>query len=209
MKKDLIYLLFILFFFGLALYLYLSPKKEKVIVDIRDNIEKIDSLNRLIQRDSILLDSLRNQKQQVIERVIVETQELKTLNPDSTISVFHENTEKYGELSSTKPILLEDSSVLCTVDNLRDANIIAAKYEGALDENKILEEMVNVDSGIIVKKDSIIEQKSCIIRKNEIAYQENISGLQKALRKEKRKKTTGIIIGSSVIAVLSGLLIFR
>jgi hypothetical protein len=105
--------------------------------------------------------------------------------------------------------LKEDSSVVCSLDNLRGANIITAKYEGAQEENQILKRMVMVDSEIIAGKDSIIGQSSIILEKTKEAYDSRLEELNQQLKKETRIKRTTLYGGAVLVGVLGGLLIFK
>jgi hypothetical protein len=156
-----------------------------------------------------VIDSLKEQKDKVKERVIVKVEKLKTLPPDSTIQLFHESLQAYGEIKSERPALKEDSSVVCSLNNLRGANIITAKYEGAQEENQILKRMVIVDSEIIAGKDSIIDQSSIILNKTKEAYDSRLEELNQQLKKETRIKRTALYGGAILVGVLGGLLLIK
>ena len=210
-KKSLIILIAILGIIVISLLFVLVTRKPKVVVKVetKENIEKIDSLNTIIEEYSNRVDSLTQVKEKVREKVIVRVEELKIMPPDSTLYVFHEYTEKYGELNSNTPKLTEDSIVLCSVDNIRDANIISAKLEGEIQKTEALEQIVSLDSSIINSKDSIITQKDIILDKTVEAYQSSLDDLAKSVKKEKRKKKTVFVVGAAVAAALAGLLIVK
>ena len=208
-KRDFVYILIILACGILIYYLYSKKPGIQVIPDIREDLEKIDSLRHKIVKDSLRIDSLEKIKPKIVERVIVRVKEQKLLPPDSAIIIFHENTEKYGELHSKIPILSDDSSIVCTADNIRDANIIAVKYEGEMEINEVLEEMVAIERVVNAKKDSIISEKSIILDKTITAYNKSIIDLTADLKKERRKKKLAVTLGGITAGILSGLLIAK
>ena len=185
-----------------------DPVIEKVPV-IKENIEKIDSLKRIITKDSLKVDSLEREKSKVVEKVIVKIEKLKTLEPDSTIILFNKYSEAYGEIDTSSPVLQEDTTVLASVDNIRNSNIISSKYEGELEKTKILGEMLQTNYGIIQNKDSIIYENSVILKKTEEAYNANLEKLKKDLKKEKRTRKAITVIGSAVAVTLGYFLITK
>ena len=185
-----------------------DPVIEKVPV-IKENIEKIDSLKRIITKDSLKVDSLEREKSKVVEKVIVKIEKLKTLEPDSTIILFNKYSEAYGEIDTPSPVLQEDTTVLASVDNIRNSNIISSKYEGELEKTKILNEMLQTNYGIIQNKDSIIYENSIILKKTEEAYNANLDKLKKDLKKEKRKRKAITVLGSAVAVTLGYFLITK
>jgi len=185
-----------------------APVIEKVPV-IKENIEKIDSLKRIITKDSLKVDSLEREKSKVVEKVIVKIEKLKTLEPDSTIILFNKYSEAYGEIDTPSPVLQEDTTVLASVDNIRNSNIISSKYEGELEKTKILGEMLQTNYGIIQNKDSIIYENSVILKKTEEAYNANLEKLKKDLKKEKRTRKAITVIGSAVAVTLGYFLITK
>ena len=185
-----------------------DPVIEKVPV-IKENIEKIDSLKRIITKDSLKVDSLEREKSKVVEKVIVKIEKLKTLEPDSTIILFDNYSKAYGEIDTPSPVLQEDTTVLASVDNIRNSNIISSKYEGELEKTKILNEMLQTNYGIIQNKDSIIYENSIILKKTEEAYNANLDKLKKDLKKEKRKRKAITVLGSAVAVTLGYFLITK
>lgn len=207
-KNIILVLLFLLaIIFGFWLIREKFPK-ERVRVEIRENEQKIDSLMFIIRENSLVIDSLKRQKEKVKERVVVRIKEVKELPPDSTVDLFYENLQEYGEVESEAPILNEDSTVTCSLDNLRAANVITAKYEGVVEENEILKEIVVLDSGIISNKDSIIHEKSIILNKVTDAYDLELTDLRKQLKSETRKKKVAIYSSAVLAGVIGSLLIF-
>jgi hypothetical protein len=193
------------------LILWFMPKEKETIVvpEIRENVVKIDSLKARISRDSLVIDSLKRTEKQIVEKIVVRVEKQKTLPVDSAISVFSEYLEKYGELGSEEPKLLEDSTVLCSADNIRDANIMAVKLDGALERIDVLDEIVELDSQVIERKDSIIYENSVILLKTETAYKESIDNLSAVIKKEKRKSKVAYWIGGAAAIILGSLLIAK
>ena len=207
-KNWILVLLFLLLVGGFWLIWEKYPK-EVVKVEVRENERKIDSLEFIIKEKSSVIDSLKKQKEKVIEKVVVKVEKIKDLPPDSTIKLFYNNLQDYGEVESTEPTLREDSSVICSLDNLKGANIITAKYEGKAEEVMILNDIVAASSEIISNKDSIISQNSIILNKTREAYDQRLTELNKQLKKETRKKKIAVYGGAVLVGVLGGLLILK
>jgi hypothetical protein len=207
-KNWILVLLFLLLMGGFWLIWEKYPK-EVVKVEVRENERKIDSLEFIIKEKSSVIDSLKKQKEKVIEKVIVKVEKIKDLPPDSTIKLFYNNLQNYGEVESTEPTLREDSSVICSLDNLRGANVITAKYEGKAEEVMILNDIIFASSEIINNKDSIISQNSIILNKTREAYDQRLTELNKQLKKETRKKKVAVYGGAVLVGVLGGLLILK
>ena len=163
----------------------------------------------VIGEKSLVIDSLKKQKEKVKEKIIVKVEKIKNLPADSTVSLFYSNLQDYSGVKSTEPTLREDSSVICSLNNLKGANVITAKYEGKLEEVEILNDIVAAASEIIVGKDSIIEQQSIILDKTKVAYDTRLTELNKQLRKETRKKNAAVYGGAILVGVLGGLLILK
>ena len=206
--KNWILILLFLLLLGSFWYIWEKYPKEVVKVEVRENERKIDSLEFVIKEKTLVIDSLKRQKEMVIEKVVVKTEKIKTLPPDSTISLFYSNLQNYGEIKSDEPTLREDSGVVCSLDNLRGANIITAKYEGKVEEARILNNIVALNSGVINDKDSIINQNSIILVKTKEVYDQKLEELNKQLRKETLKKNIAVYSGSILVGVLGGLLLF-
>lgn len=184
---------------------YMFPRKvETVKIDVKENVEKIDSLNLIIKEKSLVIDSLKEKKNEIIIKVVEKTKRLKTLPADSTINLFSSNLKKHGEVDPGKPILQEDSSVVCFIQDLRGTNIIAAKLEGKIEECEVLKEIAVLDSGIIEGKDSIIAQNSIILKKTKDGYEQELGTLKEQLKKETLKRK---IITYSGGALLVGMLV--
>jgi hypothetical protein len=207
-KNWILVLLFLLLLGGFWLIWEKYPK-EVVKVEVREDERKIDSLMLVIGEKSLVIDSLKKQKEMVIEKVVVKVEKIKDLPPNSTIKLFYNNLQDYGEVESTEPTLREDSSVICSLDNLKGANIITAKYEGKAEEVMILNDIVAASSEIVSNKDSIISQNSIILNKTREAYDQRLTELNKQLKKETRKKKIAVYGGAVLVGVLGGLLILK
>ena len=207
-KNWILVLLFLLLVGGFWLIWQKYPK-EVVKVEVRENERKIDSLEFIIKEKTLVIDSLKKQKEKVVEKVIVKVEKIKSLPADSTINLFYSNLQDYSGVESERPTLKEDSSVVCSLDNLRGANVITAKYEGKVEETEILNDIVDAASEIIVGKDSIIEQQSIILDKTKVAYDTRLTELNKQLKKETRKKNAAVYGGAVLVGVLGGLLILK
>ena len=207
--KNWILILLFLLLVGGSWLIWEKYPKEVVKVEVRENERKIDSLEFIIKEKSSVIDSLKKQKEKVIEKVIVKAEKIKDLPPDSTIKLFYNNLQDYGEVESTEPTLREDSSVICSLNNLRGANVITAKYEGKAEEVMILNDIIFASSEIINNKDSIISQNSIILNKTREAYDQRLTELNKQLKKETRKKKVAVYGGAVLVGVLGGLLILK
>jgi hypothetical protein len=98
--------------------------------------------------------------------------------------------------------------VVCSLDNLKGANIITAKYEGKLEEVKVLNDIVATASEIINNKDSIINQNSIILNKTREAYDQKLTELNKQIEKEARRKRIATYGGAVLVGVLGGIILF-
>lgn len=206
-KNWILALLFLLLAGGFWLIWEKYPK-EVVKVEVRENEKKIDSLEFVVKEKSSVIDSLKKQKEKVIEKVVVKVEKIKDLPPDSTIKLFYGNLQNYGEIESTEPTLREDSSVICSLDNLKGANVITARYEGKLEEVKVLNDIVATSSEIINDKDSIINQNSIILNKTREAYDQKLTELNKQIEKEARRKRIATYGGAVLVGVLGGIILF-
>lgn len=206
-KNWILILLFLLLVGGFWLIWEKYPK-EVVKVEVRENERKIDSLEFIIKEKSLVIDSLKKQKERVKEKIIVKVKKIKNLPADSTVNLFYNNLQDYGEVESTEPTLREDSSVICSLDNLRGANVITAKYEGKVEEVMILNDIVATASEIINDKDSIISQNSIILNKTREAYDQKLTDLNKQIEKEARKKRIATYGGAVLVGVLGGIILF-
>ena len=115
--KNWVFILLFLFMLGGFWIIWEKYPKEIVKIEIRENENKIDSLVHVIREDSLVIDSLKKKKNEIIEKVVVKLKEIKSLSPDSTIKLFHNNLQVYGELQSEIPKLKEDSTIICSLNN--------------------------------------------------------------------------------------------
>ena len=229
-SKTTIIILVLLFllgcFIGTSIYLFFNKPDPieipiEVVPDNTEELAKIDSLNVIISEKNKEIVRLKKEIARKKEVVISEIEEIKQLPIDENVQLLYDNLVKYGELTKPDDSLAKivnitgkdlqlDSAIVITEDNMKDVNIISAKYEGEVEINELLYEEIQLDSVIISKKDSIIAQSDIIIKKNEAAYNINIESIQKSLEQEKKnkKKLGWILGGTSVISVaLSGLLL--
>ena len=125
-KNWILVLLFLLLVGGFW-FIWQKYPKEVVKVEVRENERKIDSLVLVIGKKSLVIDSLKKQKEKVKEKIIVKVEKIKNLPADSTINLFYNNLQDYSGVESTEPTLREDSSVVCSLDNLRGANVITVR----------------------------------------------------------------------------------
>ena len=207
-KNWALVLLFLLLIGGFW-FIWQKYPKEVVKVEVRNDEKKIDSLMYVIRGKSLVIDSLKKQKEKVKEKVIVKVEKLKTLPPDSTIQLFHNNLQAYGEIESDEPVLQEDSSIICSLNNLRGANIVTAKYEGKVEETRILREIITLDSGIIMSKDSIISENSIVLNKAREDYSKSLEELNNQIKKEAKKKRAITYGGAVLVGLLGGILLLK
>ena len=196
----------------LGRHLFPKIKTETVIVyDSSKEKAKIDSLETVIkareERIVALLDSASKIKTVV---VVKEINKVKDLPMTDNVELLRENLIKHGELTNEadslpKTLAIKDTSDTLAVlseANVKDVNIIAAKYEGEVEVNERLTEALWEGENLVHQKDSIIGIQSDIIVKQEINYSDRIQGLEKSLKSEKTQKTVFISILGTVAAVL-------
>ena len=206
-KNWILVLLFLLLVGGFW-FIWQKYPKEVVKVEVREDERKIDSLVLVIGKKSLVIDSLKKQKEKVKEKIIVKVEKIKNLPADSTVNLFYNNLQDYSGVESTEPTLREDSSVVCSLDNLRGANVITARYEGKLEEVKVLSDIVTTASEIINDKDSIINQNSIILNKTREAYDQKLTELNKQIEKEAQRKRIATYGGAVLVGVLGGIILF-
>ncbi len=196
----------------LGRHLFPKIKTETVIVyDSSKEKAKIDSLETVIkareERIVALLDSASKIKTVV---VVKEINKVKDLPMTDNVELLRENLIKHGELTNEadslpKTLAIKDTSDTLAVlseANVKDVNIIAAKYEGEVEVNERLTEALWEGENLVHQKDSIIGIQSDIIVKQEINYSDRIQGLEKSLKSEKTQKTVFISILGTAAAVL-------
>lgn len=190
---------------------YLFPKvntKIEVVYDSSKEKATIDSLNNVIKvrenRITELLDSASKIKTVVVVKKI---NEVKDLPITENVSLLHDNLVKHGELTAktdTLPSTIkmrEDTLALLSEANVKDVNIIVAKYEGELGINEQLNSAIEEGRGLVHHKDSIIAIQSDILVKQDIVYNERIKGLEKNLKKEKTAKTVWVSVLGTAAAI--------
>jgi hypothetical protein len=196
----------------LGRHLFPKIKTETVVVyDSSKEKAKIDSLETVIkareERIVALLDSASKIKTVV---VVKEINKVKDLPMTDNVELLRENLIKHGELTNEtdslpKTLAIEDTPDTLAVlseANVKDVNIIAAKYEGEVEVNERLTEALSEGENLVHQKDSIIGLQSSIIVNQEINYSDRIQGLEKSLKIEKTQKTVFISILGTAAAVL-------
>lgn len=193
----------------------LLDKPVPVIVDNEKELRAIDSLTNVINMQDELIQQLKDSVVVVEKIVIKEVEKIKELPITENVDLLKENLVQYGEMSTEDdpyPTLIEiddDTVAILSENNIIDANIIAAKYEGELNKNSILNEIVYNDSVTISLKNEIIYNKDAIINNQEEAYNTMKNNLEVALKKQKREKTLWIVGGAVVASVLTGFIIYN
>lgn len=190
-------------------------KPPVVIINNEKELKTIDSLTEVIYEKDEIIHQLKDSIVIVEKVVIKEVEKIKELPITENIELLRDNLVYYGELSSvmdSHPSLVEindDTVAVLSENNLIDANIITAKYEGELYKNKLLNEIVYNDSITISLKDNIIYNKDLILQNQEQSYNSMKENLEIALRKEKREKTYWIIGGVIVTSALTTYIILN
>lgn len=109
---------------------------------------------------------------------------------------------------SQEKILTEKGDTIIGIfpKDIITVNQICVDLENKERQNIILEKIVENDSIIISKKDSIINIKSKIYSEKEYYYNKSIEKLEKSLKEEKRKSLwySGVLGG---VAVILGILV--
>lgn len=198
---------------------FVFPKKvvDTEIITVYDSSKekaKIDSLEKVIgvreDRISELIDSAKHIKNVVVVR---EIEKVKELPLDENLVALKENLVKHGELTEKTdsfPAIVSlpdanDTLAVLSENNVKDVNIIVAKYEGEVAVNEKLNEALENSEIVSAQKDSIIDLKSSIILNEEMMYTKEIKGLEKNLKKEKVKTTViGTVLGA--VAATFGIL---
>jgi len=190
-------------------------KPPVIIVDNEKELKTIDSLTEVIDMKDEIIQQLKDSIIVVEKVVIKEVEKIKELPITENVELLRDNLTYYGDLTEITdpyPALIEidnDTVAVLSENNIIDANIITAKYEGELNKNRLLNEIVYNDSITISLKDEILYNKDAIILNQEQAYNTVKNNLEVALKKEKREKTYWIIGGAVVTSILTGYIIFR
>ena len=96
-KNWILVLLFLLLVGGFW-FIWQKYPKEVVKVEVREDERKIDSLMLVIGEKSLVIDSLKKQKEKVKEKIIVKVEKIKNLPADSTVNLFYNNLQDYSKL---------------------------------------------------------------------------------------------------------------
>lgn len=193
----------------------ITTKPPVIIVDNEKELKTIDSLNEVIVIQEEIIQQLKDSIVVVEKVVIKEVEKIKELPITENVELLKDNLTYYGDLTEVTdpyPVLIEidnDTVAVLSENNIIDANIITAKYEGELNKNKLLNEIVYNDSITISLKDNIIYNKDAIILNQEQSYNAMKNNLEIALKQEKREKTYWIIGGVVVVSsLLTGYIIY-
>ena len=95
----------------------------------------------------------------------------------------------------------QDTLVMINDRNLVDINTAYSDLRSEIGVNEEYKKIIAADSVIRVSQDSIIVNKNSIISKQNT----NIGTLEKALKKEKRKKTKNTLIIGTIAVILGAL----
>lgn len=193
----------------------INNKPPVVIVDNEKELKTIDSLTVVINEQEEIIQQLKDSIIVVEKVVIKEVEKIKELPITENVELLRDNLTYYGELTDIEdpyPTLMEidnDTVAILSENNLIDANIITAKYEGELYKNSLLNEIVYNDSITISLKDEIIYNKNIMLENQEKAYNSMKENLEVALKKEKREKTYWIIGGAVITSALTTYIILK
>ena len=183
-----------------------GSSETKVIekVDTTREHEKIDSLLVIIKETQEKVDSLKGSVTIIREIQYKEIEKIKSLPVDSSVALLRANLE--ASPLDTLPRIISthnDTTVEISSSNVRDINVTYQDLRSEKEVTKTQAEIIKSDSVIIAGKDGIISEKGSIIDKQN----QNIGQLEKALKKEKRRKNRQTFIAGS-LAVILGLLNF-
>ncbi len=196
---------------------FLFPKIEtqvEVIYDSSKEKAKIDSLESIIQAKELRIAELLDSASKIKTVVVVkEINKVKDLPLSDNVELLHENLVKHGELTAKTDSLpttitfdeSPDTLALLSEANVKDVNIIAAKYEGEVEVNEKLTEALWEGESIVHQKDSIIGVQSDIIVNQDINYNNRVKSLEKSLQKEKTQKTV-LVTALGTAAVVLGVI---
>ena len=177
------------------------------VVDNSKELGKIDSLERCIrEKDTLILD-LKKKINTTRETIVVKVKEVQELTTSEGTEKLRENLIRHGEhpVDSLPMMCKTDSNVIVSPGNLKDINSVFVKYEGEVEINSTLSEIIKTDSiqkesltGIIVQKDSILVRNDNLTK-----------ALEVSLRKEKKKKNLWKWLGISIGVVLGAVAITK
>ncbi len=218
-KKVLLCLIPIILGFAIGFFVNKYFTKPEIITIYDSSVEeaKIDSLNKIVQekdkRILALKDSVVYIKTVVVKK---EIEKIKSLPLSENVDLLKNNLVAYGEFTmpeDTIPTTIvtpqNDTLVVLSEGNVKDANEIAAKYVGELEVSDKLEKALAESMSVSTQKDSIILFKNTIIESQENIYTENLNRLENSLKKEKTKGTIVASILGTLAAVLAGIAIAK
>lgn len=190
---------------------HLFPKVNTEIIKIDSDKEKakIDSLEAVIEAKEERIEDLLDSAKHIRNVVVVkEIERAKELDASESIDLLRSNLEKHGELSDpadSLPVAAvfdePDTVAILSDKNVKDVNIIVAKYEGELEINDKLSTALVEGMEVVSQKDSIISLKDIIISNQEVGYSSQIHNLENNLKREKTKKTVWTAVLSGLAAI--------
>lgn len=214
MSKRVIIWIIVILIFGIFLGWLtgrLFYSKDPTIIEKIDTIietKKIDSLVSVIKSKDLEIDSLKNNVKVIREIQYKDRERIKSLPISEGVALLRDNLLAYGTEttpSDTLPkevsINNQDTLVMINDRNLVDINTAYSDLRSEIGVNEEYKKIIAVDSVILVSQDSIIVNKNSIISKQNA----NIGTLEKALKKEKRKKTKNTLIIGTIAVILGAL----
>lgn len=204
---------------GFGFFIFRSSPKEVIVekvIEVKET-KTIDSLNRVIQVNQEIIESLKDSVREKIIYVEKKIDNIKELPIDSNLMLLRDNLLVYGEnfdpIDDTLPALCQisdskDTLVLMSEDNLTDINVIIAKYEGTMAITNYYLSTIEANEEIISLKDSIIFQKDNIIDRERQNFAANVVDLEKIIEKERRKQVYytigGIVVAGTITYLIFG-----
>jgi hypothetical protein len=207
--KKLVIISLLLLILGLFLgWWFGRGSGEKTIIEKIDTIvehHKIDSLVKVIEEKEAAIDSLKDNVRVIREIQVKKVSEIKSLPLDSSVVLLRGNlrvsdTDTLPRMIST---LGKDTLVEVSGENVRDINVTYENLRSEVAVNGNLEAIIREDSVVVQSLNGVITEKNSIIGKQNT----NIGDLEKALKKEKRRKNRQTIIAGG-LAVIFGMLNF-
>lgn len=189
--------------------------KPSIVISNDKELKTIDSLMNVVSMQDEIIQQLKDSVVIVEKIVIKKVNKIKEIPMTENIVLLKDNLICHGELTNvedTLPALVKvdnDTLAILSENNLKDVNIIVAKYEGELNKNLLLNDIIYNDSLTISLKNNIIDSKNAIIMNQEQTYNAMKSNLEVALNKEKREKTYWIIGGVAATSLLTGYILLK
>ena len=211
-KRDVIGIIVILIFgimFGWFIKEMTTKPETKIIEKVDTIIEhnKIDSLITVIKEKDVEIENLKTNVKIIKEIQYVKSEKIKSLPIDSGVSLLRQNLLTYGTLtkeSDTLPSLVQvnkDTLVEIGNKNLKDINVAFSDLGFERKISKTYAEIIEADNVIRLAQDTIIQNKSLIIDKQNVS----ISSLESALKSEKKKKKRNTFILGAAAVILGAL----